>query len=285
MFKNLSPGALGICASLREALELARKTGFQGIELDMEEVARLTEKEGVDKVKQLFQDAGLKLGGWGLSVEWRKGWEVFQAGLKRLQRLAYVARELGCLRVFTWVLPFSDERPYEENFHWHIERFQPVAKVLKNYGCRLGLEFIGPKTSRINHRYEFIHTLQDMLKLCEAIGTGNVGLLLDSWHWYTSHGTLNQLEALRNEQVVYVHINDAPANIPVDEHVDNIRCLPGETGVIDLAGFLKALRKIGYDGPVTPEPFSLRVQQMKPLEAAKTTIEALNKVWRLAGLE
>ena len=63
------------------------------------------------------------------------------------------------------------------------------------------------------------------------------------------------LKALTPAQVVYVHVNDAPAGVPIDEQMDGVRALPGETGVIDIAGFLKALQGIGYDGPVTPEPF------------------------------
>jgi len=63
-----------------------------------------------------------------------------------------------------------------------------------------------------------------------------------------------------------------------------VRCLPGETGVINLVGFLKALRDIGYNGPVTPEPFSEKVNRMGPEEAVKVTGEALKRVWELAGL-
>ena len=33
------------------------------------------------------------------------------------------------------------------------------------------------------------------------------------------------------------------------------RELPGATGVIDLAQFIAALRRLGYDGPVRAEPF------------------------------
>ena len=54
---------------------------------------------------------------------------------------------------------------------------------------------------------------------------------------------------------MYVHVNDAPAGVAMDDHVDNKRGLPGATGVIDIAGFLRALDTIGYLGPVTPEPF------------------------------
>jgi sugar phosphate isomerase/epimerase len=63
-----------------------------------------------------------------------------------------------------------------------------------------------------------------------------------------------------------------------------VRTLPGETGVIDIAGFLQALRKIGYEGPVMVEPFSERVRQLPPEEACAATAAALNKVWRQAGL-
>lgn len=98
-----------------------------------------------------------------------------------------------------------------------------------------------------------------MLNMAADIGD-NVGLLLDCWHWYTAHGTLQEIEQLRAEQVVYVHVNDAPLGIPVDEQIDNVRALPAETGVIPIEGFMRALRSIGYNGPVTPEPFAKELQ-------------------------
>jgi sugar phosphate isomerase/epimerase len=285
MFKNLSPGAIGIRASLTDAIQLAKSYGFGGIDISIGEVAKLSEEKSVDYVKSLFSDAGLKMGGWGLPVNWRGNEEEFQKGLETLPRWAKLGQEAGCIRVNTFVPPTSDERPFDENFEFHRRRFKAIAEILREYDCRFGLEFIGPKTSRINRKYEFIYTMGGMLKLCEAIGTGNVGLLLDAWHWYTSHGTLDELRQLKANQVVYVHVNDAPANIPIDEQIDNIRCLPGETGVIPLVEFLRILNQVGYDGPITPEPFSQKVNQMPPPEAAKVTAQTLDKVWREAGLK
>ncbi|MEM2905842.1 MAG: sugar phosphate isomerase/epimerase family protein [Candidatus Bathyarchaeia archaeon] len=284
MFRNLSPGAIGVKASLAEAVQLTRSAGFEGVDLDIREVTALVKEGGLSEVRGLFDQAGIRPGGWGLPVDWRGEEASYRAGLAQLRVFAEVASRLDARRASTWVLPFSDERPFKENFEWHVRRFEPIARILAEHGCSLGLEFIGPKTSRAKHRYEFIYTLEGVLELCEAISTGNVGLLLDSWHWYTSHGTLAELRKLKNRQVVYVHINDAPAGIPIDEHVDNVRCLPGETGVIDLKGFLESLKAIGYDGPVTPEPFSQKLRGMPSLEAAKVTGEALLKVWRSAGL-
>jgi sugar phosphate isomerase/epimerase len=284
MFRNLSPGAIGIRANLEESLQLAKAHGFQGIDLAVGEAAKIAEEKGIDHVRRLFDAAGQKPGGWGLPVNWRAEEEGFRASLADLPRYARTGKALGCTRVVQWIPPTSDELPFKENFDWHVARFRPIAEVLKEHGCSLGLEFIGPKTLRAKAKHEFIWTMGGMLELCEAIGTGNVGLLLDCWHWYTSHGTLDELKKLKPEQVVYVHVNDAPAGVPIDEQVDNVRCLPAETGVIPIAPFLRVLHEIGYDGPVTPEPFSKQVNAMPPQEAAATTGEALLKAWRAAGL-
>jgi len=284
MFRNLSPYAIGIRKPLKDTVKLAKLGYFQGVEVDINEVSALVEKESISHVKTLFEHEGIKPGGWVLPFEWRGDENTYERGLTRLSRLAHIAARIDCTRVFTWVLPFSDDKPFKENFNWHVARLKPIARVLAKEGCRLGLEFIGTESLRAGHRYDFIHDLNGMLELCKALEMENVGLLLDSWHWYASGGTVEDIRKLKNRDVVYVHVNDAPADTPIDRLIDNVRCLPGETGVIDLIGFLKALNGIGYDGPVTPEPFSEKVNKMKPEDAVKTTGEALRKVWEAAGL-
>lgn len=284
MFRSLSPGAIGISASFSEGMELAKAANFQGLDVDIGYLARLVEENSAEYVKKLFDDAGLKMGAWGLPMNWRATGTDFKNGLEQLGKFAKVGQSLGCTRLATWILPFSEDTPLRENFDFHVQQFRPIGEVLGEYGCSLGLEFIGPKTMRVGRKYEFIYTMGGMLELCDKIGTGNMGLLLDAWHWYTSHGTLDDLKKLKADQVVHIHINDAPAGVPIDEQIDNVRCLPGETGVIDLVGFLKCLNEIGCEAPVTPEPFSKKLGTMTPLEAAKTTGEHLLKVWKAAGL-
>jgi sugar phosphate isomerase/epimerase len=285
MFKNLSPGAVGIRGTFTEILDLARKTGFGGIDVPIGEVAAMLEQRSASDVKSLFVNAGLQMGGWGLPVDFRKDEEAFQKGLAQLPRLAKAAAAVGATRVPTWILPFSDSLTFEQNFQQHARRLRACAQVLKDHGCRLGLEFVGPKTMRAGHKYEFVWNMDQMLALANAIGTGNVGLLLDCWHWYTAHHTPADLKKLANKDVVYVHVNDAPPGIDVDQQVDSVRTLPGETGVIDIGSFLKALAAMNYDGPVTPEPFSKRVREMPAPQAAKVTLESLNRIWQIAGLK
>jgi len=284
LYRNLSLGALGFRLPLQEAVEMAKIGGFQGIEISIIEIEEILKSKRIDEVRRLAEENGLRFGGWGLPVNFRGDLDTYRADLGKLPSYAKIAEEIGCNRVFTWLLPFSDELPFKENFEFHVDRLRPIAEILEDHKCGFGLEFVGPKTSRINHKYEFIYTMDGMLRLCDEIGTGNLGLLLDSWHWYTTYGTTGQVKKLKSEQVVYVHINDAPSGIPIEEQIDNVRCLPGETGVIDLVGFLRALREIGYDGPVTPEPFSRKLKEVTAVEAVKLTGKHLCEVWEEAGI-
>ena len=121
-----------------------------------------------------------------------------------------------------------------------------AAAILAEHGIRFGLEYVGPKTLWDSKQYSFAHTMEQMGELCRAIGD-NMGFLLDSWHWYTSHETVADLRTLSADQVVDVHVNDAPVDVAIDEQVDNVRDLPGATGEIDIAAFLGALQEMGYD--------------------------------------
>jgi len=282
MFRNIAPEAIGISAEWRGVLPLAREAGFQGVDLNLDQVAKMVAEESVDTVKELLANSHLRAGGWGLPVACFGTDENFRSGLATLPQKAKLASELGSSWCYTWVLSWIDDLTFDELFEKLTRRFRAVAEVLKDYGQRIGLEFLEPKTLRDGHQGEFIHTMDGMLELCDAIAVGNVGLLLDSWHWHTSRGTVDDLKRLSAGDVVYVHVNDAPAGVEVDELVDNRRKLPGETGVIDLVGFLRVLSDIGYDGPVTPEPFSKRIAELPDDEAARETGHALLRVWQRA---
>ena len=284
MFKSLSAGAIGVGGTTEEIAALASKHGFQGISFNAGEAANLMDEGKLDSLKAVYETHGLRPGAMGLPVQFRQDEATFEDGLAGLARQARAAQAMGCARCATWIMPASDELTFEENFELHRRRLKACAEVLGECGCSLGLEFVGPRTSRAGKRHEFLYDMKGMLGLCEAIGTGNVGLLLDCWHWYCTEGTVAEIEALRVEQVVHVHVNDAPAGIAVAEQVDNKRALPGETGVIDIAGFLGALDGIGYDGPVMAEPFSQTVRELPAEEAVRVTSEALDKIFAQAGV-
>jgi sugar phosphate isomerase/epimerase len=283
MYATIGPEALGIRGlSLSEAIAVAHDAGFAGLAFDSRAAARAVDEQGLAAVQEEFGRAGVKPALWNLPVAWRDD-DRWQADLRELPRLAATARELGATRTATYMPSGSDERPFRENFNWHVARLRPIAEVLRDEGCRFGIEFIGPRTYRAAFRHEFIHTLDGVMELIGAIGTGNVGLLLDSWHLYTSGGTIAEMERLTNDDVVVVHVNDAPAGIAPDEQIDTVRTLPMETGVIDLVGFMRALRKMGYDGPVMPEPFSQRLNDLAATDSEAAAREAARSMDALFG--
>ncbi len=286
MYKALSAGAIGVHAgNLPNAIALAAKHGFAGVEFSPQEVATLIEQQGAEAVKNLFAGAKVKPAGWGLPTDWRGPEAKWRAELDDLPRLARASAAIGGTRVSTWIMPGSNERDWEENLAFHIARFQPIARILAHEGVSLGLEFIGPKTLRDSQKYPFVHTMSQMLDMAAQIGP-NVGLLLDCWHWHTSHGTVEELHSLTPEQVVYVHVNDAPAGVETDAQVDNIRGLPGATGVINIAGFLQALQAIGYDGPVVAEPFAKELAALPSDDARLQTVAtALDTIFNRAGVK
>lgn len=284
MYKALNPGAIGVQATtLQQAIAIAQQGGFEGVEFNVREIADLVALHGAEYVQGLFAEANLKPAGWSLGIDWRSE-PSWQQGLNDLPRLAAAAAAIGCPRALSGVRPGSDDYTFDENYRLHIERLTPIASILADNGCSLGLEFISPKTLRDKFRYPFLYTMGEVLDLGSKIGS-NVGVLLDLWHWYTSYGTLEEIRALRREQVVYVHVNDAPAGIPVDEQIDSVRDLPGATGVLDIVGFLHALRDIGYDGPVTPEPFKKELKDLpSDAERLKVVNAAMDKIFQQAGI-
>lgn len=284
MFTSLDTGNLQIEVPLEEALALAAGHGFAALDLDTGALLECAEQASIQEIADRFAAAGLRAGAWGLPVNLRADEASFQASLDALPRHAALAEALGSSWCSTWILPFSDSLPFDENMALHVRRLRPAAAILAEHGCRLGLEFVAPATVRRGHAHHFIHTIDGALDLSERLGTGNAGLLLDCYHWHTAHGTRKDIERLRADQVVYVHLNDAHPGIEIDELPDTDRLLPGASGVIDITGFLQALAGTGFDGPMAVEPFDASLNGLPATERVRRTAESLRGSLQAAGL-
>jgi sugar phosphate isomerase/epimerase len=264
-----------VSLELEPAARMASRLGFEGVHINLPDDM----EAGPQRLRALLEELRLRPAGFGLPVNFRGDEETFRKDLSLLEPRVAAAVAAGFERCSTYIWSWSDDRDFKANFEMHRLRLGECARVLAAHGCRLGLEFLGPRTLRDGRRYGFIHTLPGMLELADAIGTGNVGLLLDAWHWYTAGHAVEDITRCDERQIVTVHVNDAPAGIPVDQQVDTVRCLPGESGVIDLAAFMGALQTIRYPGPVIVEPFSERVKRMSPNEALAATKASLDSIW------
>ncbi len=255
--------------------ELAAKTGFPGCDIMLSPGMTA----GAGATRDLFTRLKLKPGAIDFPVEFRKDEGTFQAGLAKLPESAKFAADVHCPRMVTYILPSSDT-PKPELRALYVKRFTASAQVLAKYNVRLGLEFLGPLHFRHAQPHEFIWRMNEMLELAKECGP-NVGLLLDSWHWHHAGATTQDIAAAGRDRIVHVHFNDAP-DLPPDRIRDDQRLLPGE-GVINLVGFLQALKQIGYRDALSVEVFG-RMDKATPDEAARKGLEASNAVFRKAGI-
>lgn len=287
MYSSLMTGAIGLRGlGLEESIDLAANAGFDGVWFDIAEAKSIADDKGVDYLKDLFASKGVKPGGWGATVRWQDD-EHRDADLEALKPLAALGVELGNPFTTSGIMPANNDRPFDEQYAFVLERLRPYAETLKSEGVSLGIEFIAPKTIRDRFTYEFIYSMPQMLELADKVGTGNVGVLFDVWHHYTAHGTVEELDLLTRDNVFVVHVNDAPAGLEIDQQLDNQRLLPMESGVIPATAMMAKLAAIGYDGPVIAEPFNDRLNAIAatdPLAAATETRESITKLFAASGI-
>ncbi len=281
---SLSPGSIGVGGGQRDVIALAARFGFESVEPYGGELARLSAAEN-DALLAGLRDQKLVWGSAGLPVDFRGTDEKFEEGLKQLAAQAAALQRARASRVGTWLSPGHATLTYRQNFDLHRRRLRAVAGVLKDHGLRLGLEYVGTISMRTRARYTFIHTLAETRELIAEIGTGNVGVVLDSWHWWQAGDTEADLMALRSDEIVAADLNDAPAGVAKEQQQDGRRELPAATGVIPVAGFLKALMATGFDGPIRAEPFNKPLNDLDNDAACTATIAAMRKAVGDAGLE
>lgn len=259
-----------------EFARLAAKTGFPGTDVALAPAM----EAGAAATRDLLAQLNVKPAVLDFPVEFRKDDAAFEAGLPKLKEAALFAAAIGCPRMVTYILS-SSPIPKDELRRTYKARFTECARILAGSNVRLGLEFLGPLHIRKAFPNEFIWRMNEMLEFTKECGP-NVGLLLDVWHWHHAGATTEDILAAGREAIVHVHFNDAP-NLPPEQIRDNQRLLPGE-GVIDLAGFLRALQKIGYTDALSVEVFGRGLKDMPPEDAAKLGLNASLGVFKKAGV-
>lgn len=214
------------------------------MDLVLEDIAR----ESADQIRDRLASAGIAPGPASLPVEFRLDEDRFRQDLVRLPALANLTAAIGVKTMFRSI-PASSAVPAAELLPVLRRRVSACARILGEYGIDFAVEPIGPVHRRREAAHEFIWRLPDAAEFATSC-EGDVGVLVDSWHWHHSHGTVEQIAALR-QLIRHVHVADAAAMLEVDVR-DDQRVLPG-AGIVDLTGFSDALHRAGYVGFVSPE--------------------------------
>ena len=289
MYASWNARAVGLSLSANESIKVAARAGFTGVDLLVRDLAE--SNEDPLELRSRMDDLGLRGGAWPLPVDWRGNTARFREDLRQLPRYARTAAILGLSRTGTWVLPeidpmlLTDEKLGDSvagTVTLHVDRLGEIATILADHGSRLGLEIIGPVTSRSGSHSPFVHRYAHLADLMGEIRDRhpNVGVLVDAFHLFAAGEDPEAGFAWGDDRVVWVHVAD-PVSPDRARLLDRQRALPGETGLANCRGLLDQLARQGYDGPVTAEPLGAceSLRGLDPLAAASRTMAALQSVW------
>ncbi len=148
-----------------------------------------------------------------------------------------------------------------------------LAGIAEQYGIGLAFEFLGQTDCSVQ-------TLAHADEIVRTVARENVGLVIDSFHFYAGGSSIESIEALDPQRLFIFHINDAEDR-PREELEDRHRLLPG-LGILPLKEIAGALRRIGYDGVASVEIFRPEYWERDPFELAREAHAATAKV---LGLE
>lgn len=172
-----------------------------------------------------------------------------------------VAAELGARHVISsaWT-PGPDDRGFL------IERYAELCDLAAPYGLNVALEF--PWISRLK-------TLDETADIVRAADRPNGGILIDTLYVHLSRLDPGALARLPCEWFRFVHIADAPAELPASREdtvhlMRDARLYPGE-GCIDFKAIAAALPPVTFSIEL---PNLKRVAELGRVEHARRCLEA-----------
>ncbi|POF30951.1 sugar phosphate isomerase/epimerase family protein [Roseibium marinum] len=117
-----------------------------------------------------------------------------------------------------------------------IEGLAAVAPLAAGAGCVFALEAL--------NRFEtdIVSTTRQAIEVCDRVDNPGLGIVLDTFHMNMEERSIPDAIRVAGPRVVHFQANE------------NHRGFPG-TGHLDWPVIMKALADIGYDGPISLEPF------------------------------
>ncbi|MGB9682866.1 MAG: sugar phosphate isomerase/epimerase family protein [bacterium] len=229
--------------SLEEDVISASKAGFEGIELWVDKVKKYLEPNSVDNLKELLERNNLKPA--SICPFFLNTFGDQEASTQNIEWGAKIASKINCeiLLVCPDAPPKGIE--YKEAIKRAGEFAKRCAEITSNYGVKLAIEPLG--------MHPFVPGPKEALEIIETANHNSLGLIIDTFHYYKSGVTLEDIEAIPIEKLLLVHINDCE-DLPREELTDKNRLYLG-LGVIPLKETLEILKKKGYTGFLSVEIF------------------------------
>ncbi|MGY2169028.1 sugar phosphate isomerase/epimerase family protein [Pseudomonas gingeri] len=114
-----------------------------------------------------------------------------------------------------------------------------------------------------------LNSLEHQLRLIDRTGRGNVRMVIDYWHCFTSGVTPDDVARVNKDVIYGVHVCDS---LPFEGGIPNeevLRDVPTGSGVLDLAEWTSAVKATGYVGWWSCELFCKKQQQQNSYAVAR----------------
>jgi 2-keto-myo-inositol isomerase len=252
-------GATVMTTPTQRSLEIARETGYAGIEARterlLEDAGEVRAAEKIVRPKEVFTLNGVAL---TVRADGRMDRTLIESDLRsRLQ----ICQALGA----PYLLAIPPRAPGLETRR-AIPGTRDALEVARDradrMGIRIAFEFLGFGDCPINTPDIATETVDRI---------DGIDLVLDSCHWHASGG--QPLDGYPIDRLALVHLNDAPAK-PPREIEDADRVLPGD-GVINLKALIHELQVGKYAGPWSLETFNPAYWARDPEEIARRGLAAI----------
>jgi 2-keto-myo-inositol isomerase len=269
-------GATTLKADLATDIAVAGRAGFEFVEIWAAKLMGYLERGGLPALKRDLRRAGLRAATLN-SVEH----VTFNdpSGhvrmLEDFQRFCRVAQAVGAETVIVVPSPRPKGVSLAAIERESIRVLRELSAIARPYGVRLAYEFLGFADCTVN-------TLAQCAAIVEKVARPNVGLVLDTFHFFAGGSRIASIREANPEKIFIVHINDVE-RAPRRKMHDALRLYPGK-GILPLAGILRALKAIGYAGGFSVEIFRPQYWNRPPLQVAREARRTALAAFRQAGL-
>lgn len=189
--------------------------------------------------------------------------------LEECEELCRIANEIGCPYLVVVPSPLPSGKSRSDVVEESVRVLDELGRIAEKHNVALAFEFLGqPDCS--------VQTLEQASEIVEQLSRSNVGLVIDSFHFYAGGSRIESIDALDAQKLFIFHINDAE-NLPREQLEDRHRLLPG-LGILPLREIIRALRRIAYDRVTSVEIFRPEYWERDPQELATEAHAAVSRV-------
>lgn len=284
MFKNLNPLAIGVSGRQSELIELALTYGFKGIEIDLADLVKRSQRATFEKAARFLTSAKIKIGGVDAPIDLDDDDQAYAAKLAALPEAAEIAQRVGATTALIRIPAGTDRLPYPEYFNVIRKRIDEVAGVLATHNLNLALVFSAVSDAAAGKQFKFVNDVEGFLALFRACTAKNVGVALDTWSFHVGGGSMDQLTEIPADRVFSLRLADISEKTDLKKATNKNRLMPGLGGVIDNVKIVSHFAKAGYKGPITPMGHATNTSGMTRDALVSAAQDAIDKVLQEAGV-